>query len=105
MMLSENGVEERKLIINCFEADSVQSGVNPGLIDIIDRTCIQLVGIIPYDTELAAYQSRGEDVFVINKSNSAVAFSNIANRLYGRNIPLFSGFRRTKRESLLKRIQ
>lgn len=105
MMLSENGVEERKLIINCFEADAIQVGINPGLIDVIDRTCIQLVGMIPYDAELAAYQSRGEDVFLINKSNSAVAFSNIANRLYGRNVPLFSGFRRTKRDALLKKIQ
>ncbi len=105
IMLTEKGVEERKLIINCFEKKAAENDDTPGLLDIIDRTCIQLIGIIPYDTDLMNYQARGEDVFSIGKANCAVAFVNIAKRLNGRNIPLFSGFRRTSRIPLIRKIQ
>lgn len=105
MILQEMGVDTRKLIVNCFEAANAGTAVQPGILDIIDKTCIQLIGIIPYDTALAEYQARGESVFGAKASNSAVAFGNIADRICGHNVPLFSGFYKTKRRKLLKKIQ
>lgn len=105
MLLEELGITERRLIINCFDPDGIEFENQPNMLDIIDKTCIQLIGIIPYDARLAASQSRGEDVFTLNFSNSAAAFSNIADRIVGRNIPLFTGFRKINRKSLLKKIQ
>ena len=105
ILLSEEGVESRKLIINCFNADGIEFGTQPGLLEVIDKTCIQLLGIIPYDAHLAEQQARGKDVFSLSKSNAAAAFYNIAKRVTGRNVPLFTGFRKIKRNALLKRIR
>jgi len=105
MLLGELGVDERKLIINCFDVDSIEFGIQPSLLDVIDKTCIQLIGIIPYDSHLSALQAKGEDVFKLEKANSATAFINIAERLKGRNVPLFTDFKKIKRNALMKRIQ
>jgi septum formation inhibitor-activating ATPase MinD len=43
IMLDELGIEDRRLIINRFDASAVKKGIRPGIIDIIDRTYIQLV--------------------------------------------------------------
>ena len=104
ILLSEEGVASRKLIINCFDADSIEFGIQPSLLEVIDKTCIQLIGIIPYDAELSEKQALGQDVFTLHRANSAVAFANIAKRVTGRSVPLFSGFRKIKRASLLRRI-
>jgi septum site-determining protein MinD len=105
ILLSEEGVASRKLIINCFDADSVEFGIQPGLLEVIDKTCIQLLGIIPYDARLAEQQSKGQDVFTLTKANAAIAFANIAKRVSGRSVPLFTDFKKIKRDSLLKRIR
>ncbi len=105
ILLAEEGVESRKLIINCFHADGVEFSGQPGLLEVIDKTSIQLLGIIPFDTRLSEQQAKGLDVFTITGSNVAAAFANIAKRVTGRNIPLFTDFRKIKRASLLKRIQ
>ena len=105
ILLSDAGLESRKLVINCFNADTIEFGVQPKLLEVIDKTCIQLLGIIPYDARLAERQARGEDVFTIPGSNAAAAFANLAKRVTGRSVPLFTGFRKIKRAALLKRIQ
>ncbi len=105
ILLSEAGVESRFLIINCFGPDGIEFGVQPGLLEVIDKTAIRLIGIIPYEAALAEKQAKGEDVFTLPRSNAAVAFSNIAKRLTGRNIPLFTDFRKIKRLALIKKIQ
>lgn len=105
ILLAEEGVESRKLIINCFNADTTEFGTQPGLLEVIDKTCIQLIGIIPYDARLAEQQAKGKDVFTLKNANVTAAFANIAKRVAGRSIPLFSDFRKIKRASLLKRIQ
>lgn len=105
MILQEMGVESRNLIINCFDSEAVITSGQPGILEIIDKTCIQLIGIIPYDSSLAEYQAKGESVFKAKASNAAAAFSNLSGRISGRNIPLFTGFKKIKRQALLKKIQ
>ena len=105
ILLNESGVSSKFLIINCFDADGIEYGVQPGLLEVIDKTCLRLVGIIPYDGELGEKQACGEDVFTLKDSNAAAAFINISKRLTGKSIPLFTGFRKIKRTALLKRIQ
>ncbi len=105
ILLNETGVNSKFLIINCFNADSIEFGVQPSLLEVIDKTCLQLIGIIPYDAELGEKQARGEDVFTLKSSNAAAAFINIAKRITGKSVPLFTGFKRIKRTALIKRIQ
>ena len=105
MLLEEAGVKDRKLIINCFHDSGKEFEGQPGLLEVIDKTSIQLIGIIPYDVRLSDRQAEGEDVFSIPSCNAAEAFRNIAIRLTGRTVPLFTGFKKIKRADLIKKIQ
>ncbi len=105
ILLDELGVKSKKLIINCFNADGIEFGVQPSILEIIDKTGLQLIGIIPYDEKLSEKQACGQDVFTLKKSNAAIAFQNISKRVVGYNIGLFTDFKKVKRLSLLKKIQ
>ncbi len=94
------GFDER-LIINGFDIDGAISGERPGINEIIDRTFLRLGGIIPQDRGLMLSSERGE---LCTKGNCAVAFDNIACRLMGRYIPLFSGFTGISTKRRIKRL-
>lgn len=105
ILLEECGVTDRRLIINCFHTNGKEFEGQPGILEIIDKTYIQLLGIIPYEDRLTDAQSRGNDIFTIPNSNAAYAICNIAQRLTGRTVPLFTSFKKIKRTDLLKKIQ
>lgn len=97
------GVTDRRLIINSFDAAAVKRGKKPGVIDIIDRTYIQLIGVIPFDDRLSVLSERGALVNELDeKTDTARAFRNIAMRLCGRSVPLFDGFSSSVGSAALK---
>jgi len=87
--LSEMGVDDIRLIINSFDAHGVIDDSRKGLFGVIDESRAPLMGVVPYDYSLMLTHerllSRGKD--------SECAFSNIAKRLCGENVPLFSGIK------------
>lgn len=105
ILLGDEGVSDRRLVINCFDPKSKEITDLPSLTEIIDKTSIRLIGIVPYEARVVECQSRGEDVFAIKKTDVGTAFSNISKRINGRNIPLFTDFKQVKRGPLLRRIQ
>ncbi len=105
ILLGEEGVGERRLLINCFDPDGRENTALPSLTGIIDKTSIRLIGIIPYEPMLVESQSRGEDVFTLKKTDVGTAFANVANRINGRNVPLFTDFKQFRRVPLLRKIQ
>lgn len=100
--LDELGITDRRLIINRFDASAVKKGTRPGIIDIIDRTYIQLIGVIPYDTALSELQERGALIDELDKTDIWTAFYNTATRLIGRSVPLFHDFKNTYKSVVLK---
>ena len=68
----------------------------------IDRTAVRIIGIVPEDERLALCTERGEPAAGARiRPDSAVAFSNIAARLCGENIPLLSGVAGVKKRKKL----
>lgn len=104
LLLEKLGVKDRRLIINCFDPFGGEKNDLPMITEVIDKTAIRLIGIIPFDTKLSEYQTRGQDVFMIPDSDAATAFINIERRLDGLNVPLFTGFRQHNRNTLLKAL-
>ncbi len=94
-------VSERKLIINMFDTSGKDVNKRPSVVDIIDKACLQLVGIIPFEPRLVLMQDKGELIDTVVEHNIAKAFSNIAKRTEGKNVPLFTGFRGINRRRLL----
>ncbi|MBE6631220.1 MAG: septum site-determining protein MinD [Ruminococcaceae bacterium] len=102
MALEERGISNKRLVINFFDEGRVKKNIQPGVIDTIDKTRIQLLGIVPEDHTVAEAQGRGALVDSFGKTNTVRAYLNIAQRLDGFSVPLLSGFKKTDRKILLK---
>ena len=100
--LAGAGVPETRLIINRFNKRAVRRGELPGVIDVIDRSRVRLLGIVPEYEKAQVMQEKGILVDGIGDCPFKRAFENIAARTEGRNVPLFEGFGIFSRKILLK---
>lgn len=97
------GKSEPRLIINMFNIPFVKKGFYPGILDIIERSSVKLLGVVPEDKIIDSIQQKGG---LINcrglTSDGITAASNIASRLEGDNVSLMKSIMRaSKREKLL----
>ncbi len=105
-VLLDLGITQRRLVINCFDlnpADTVQEPFS--LSGVIDDTYLQLISVIPFDSRVMAYQAAQKPVYMIKGSNVPIAYQNLASRICGVQVPLFTGFRGVSRSRLLKHLQ
>lgn len=92
--LSELGFRNLRLIVNCYEAAPAKAGKLPDLYQIIKRSSVRLLGVIPRDDTLAERQEKGECAFCVKEKYltcSEKAFLNIAKRMTGCAVPLLDG--------------
>lgn len=92
-LLSANGIAELKLVVNSFDFASAKDGRRAGILEMIDRSHVPLLGIVPHDEALLHAQERGVKITELTNALSAPAFSNIAKRLTGEQVPIFRGLR------------
>lgn len=87
--LIKNGIKEEKmrLVINRFDKKAVKQGKLLNIDDMIDRTYLRLLGIVPEDRNLM-YASVTEKA-LSEYSDTKIAFKNIADRISGKEIPLY----------------
>lgn len=102
--LAENSITDQRLLINSFDFEAALSGQRPGINEIIDRSFIQLCGIVPYERELMLGAEMGKLAGQLKNSNAHAAFGNIAGRLEGENVPLFNGFKGLKTKIQIMRL-
>lgn len=92
-LLSRAGAEELMLIVSGLEPDWRAAGEHYGVNEMIDRTAVRIVGIVPRDPKLALLSERGklcgEDKKL--RTGAGRAFENIAARLCGESVPLLAG--------------
>lgn len=100
--LRELGVENTRLILNNYDQGRVKKGVLPSVIDIIDKTCVRLIGLIPTDPSLIIAQSYGRLIDSFGKTDTVIAFSNIALRIMGYQLPLMQDMKNADRKVILK---
>lgn len=87
-----------KLVINPFDTDEIlkhRLKKRCGMLEIIDRSGIPLAGVIPYDYAL---QLSAENAGIKCSPNTAKAFENTAQRLCGKNVPLFCGMKKNRKK-------
>lgn len=83
--LKEAGVKECRLLINRYDVKAAKKGKLLTIDDLIDRSCVRLLGIVPEDPKLMYTSVTGEFNM---KSRSAKAFKRITDRILGKNIEL-----------------
>ena len=97
LLVEELGGIPCRLVISLFEETAAAEGQRAGLIEIIDQTHLQTVGVVPKDRTLFLAQEKGK--LPQKNTRAGQAFANIAGRIDGEDIRLFAGIRkiRTKR--------
>lgn len=83
------GIKEEniRLVINRFDKNAVKRGRLLNIDDVIDRTYIRLLGVVPEERDLmyASVTEKGLSAY----SEAKIAFNNIADRISGKEIPLY----------------
>ena len=88
-ILISHGIENNRLVITGFEPESATRDVRAGVIEIIDSSRVRMIGVVPYDRSLMLSHEKG--VMAPASCPANKAFSNIAGRICGEEIPLFTG--------------
>lgn len=84
-----------RLVINSFMARDAVSGVRPSIYDIINKTSVRLIGVLPFDEEMARGQENGLLAFQVRRGKNSFnrAMNNIAQRFTEKQVPLLSGIK------------
>ncbi len=84
-VLKEYGITDTRLLINRYKLKSAKQGKLLTVDEIIDKTFVQLIGIIP-EEENIMYSTVSKKALKTKKSDSA--FMRVAERILGENITL-----------------
>lgn len=100
--LASFGHHSIRLLINCFRSELMHDGRFPTLMDVITRSSVPLLGVIPYSERIPAEQEESVTAFSGKDrrrlADYEAAFLNIACRLCGANVPLMQDVPHPKRK-------
>lgn len=85
-LLEASGKRNPKLIINRMKIDMVERGDMLSTEAILQILAVELIGIVPEDTDMVAYTNRGEPAILSAKSMAGKAFKNIVRRIEGEQV-------------------
>lgn len=77
-----------RLIINRVRPDMVKRGDMMTKEDVVEILAIELIGLVPDDQAIITTTNRGEVAVMDRNSQAGRAFSNIARRLLGEDVPI-----------------
>jgi len=100
--LAELGHTNIRLVVNCFHRDKAADESLPDLLEMIHRSKIRLLGVIPYDKTLLSHQESGQIAFTDHRWGKKLeifeaAYINLAKRLCGIRTPLLINVYKPKR--------
>lgn len=76
-----------KLIINRLRPSMVRRGEMMDTADVLEVLAIELIGIVPEDETIITSTNRGQPVALEDHSSAGAAFTRIARRLLGEQVP------------------
>ncbi|MFN2134104.1 MAG: septum site-determining protein MinD [Anaerolineae bacterium] len=94
--------EPARLLINRLRPEMVEREDMLNIDDVLDILAIDLLGVVPEDEQIIIATNRGRPLALENHAQAGEAFSNIARRILGEDVPLMtiekpSFFSRVKR--------
>ncbi|GAA0177352.1 septum site-determining protein MinD [Clostridium sediminicola] len=85
--LDAKGLDNHQLIVNRLDYKMVKKGEMLDVSDIIDSLAIKLIGVVPADEQITIATNKGEPVVLNDKAYAGIAFSNVAKRIEGEEVP------------------
>ena len=87
-LLQAKDITDLQLIINRLNPELVKRGDMLNQFDVLDILSINLVGIVPEDTEIVGASNRGLPLIYDGTSGAAGAYRRIARRIDGQDVPI-----------------
>ncbi len=100
-VLEDMGISDIRVVINYVRADMINRGIMMNMDDCVDMLQIPVLGIVPDDEELVLSFLERELAISNERSIAGKAFSNIAARILGEEVPVIDF---DVKEGLLKKI-
>ncbi len=94
-VIEDSGIEDIRLILNRIRPELIHKGVMMNADDCVDMLRIPVLGIVPEDDEIRTAAFNGRLASEYGPSRAGTAFSNIAGRILGREIPIMAFEQRT----------
>jgi len=101
-VLEDMGIEDVRVVINRVRADMIGKGIMMNMDDCVDMLQVPVIGIIPDDEELIMSSLKGEIAVSNENSKAGKAYSNIAARLTGIQVPILNF---EEKEGFLKKLK
>lgn len=89
-LLEASEIRDTRLIVNRIRPVMVKQGNMLDVEDILDNLRIDLIGIVPEDESILISTNRGEPAVLNSLSKAGMAFSNIAQRITGEEVPFMN---------------
>ena len=87
-LLEASGLHRPRLIINRISAEMVKRGDMMGQEDVESLLAVEVIGLVPADERTVAAANRGIPAVHDSKSTAGAAFTRIAARIDGEEVPL-----------------
>lgn len=88
--LDSKGIEDHKVIINRLNYDMTESGEMLNVEDILEILSVKLLGVVPDDRAITISTNKGEPIVISEGTMAGTAFTNIARRIAGEDVPLLN---------------
>jgi len=103
LLLANDPPIKSMLILNRMRMDMVERGVQMSMEDITEILPIDLIGVVPDDSDIMVAASRGESVVTYHSSRPGTAYRDIARRLTGSDVAFMDLSEKTGFFSRLRR--
>lgn len=79
-----------KLLLNRVRYNMINSNDMLSVDDVTDILSVKLIGIIPEDQNIIVSTNKGEPIVNMENTNAGLAYSNVARRIQGEDVPIAS---------------
>ena len=80
-------MEDYEVIVNRLNYDMTKKGDMLDVTDIVEILSVKLIGVVPDDRNITISTNKGEPIVLDDKALAGKAFSNIARRILGEEVP------------------
>ena len=85
---SKEGIDKYRVLVNRVRPKMIKNNEMMSVDDVLSVLSAELMGVIPEDTGIITSTNKGEPIVNDEKSLAGQAYTNVAKRLMGEDVPL-----------------
>lgn len=104
LLEAKEEIKSYKLLLNRVRPNLIKSNDMMSVDDVVEILSADLIGIIPEDTGIITSTNKGEPIVNDEKSLAGIAYSNVARRIMGEEVPFLNLEEETSIKSKVKKF-